>query len=1476
MAMQVNEELELSVGIVEFLSNLRKIRQDEQEAIERRYRTISEKYEAVRSQTRLEWGERYKLMMRAKRDRTLRWIADQIADDIERCHQSFVPRIEGFEKSARDIFACIALDGSAPVPGTSQAWMAALGKIAAGLRPTGTIGLPALRTHQLADALEWENGRDESLWCRDAIAVLLRVYHQQRELAGSDSTGGALFCLARAIGEARGQGDNRFVQQHQDEIYYLTAYYHGLMGLASALHDEIISRTGAYVPGMTIYSHEEMIEQTDEAVRALGVWREEQEAAVPQPISSTRAVSLCRGSFNKCLDDQTVDALSARLSQLEAWLDAPRHLKLVQEDASYLTYAVQLTLPLEEADRVIGGEGMLALRLTQAYPTLLNRGFARRNQGGGAESKGEVSLDDKLCVPMAVYADEPTIITLAHERDGGATSLVAKALRAMRMCYRLSVPIGWLHEVQSTEGLPLVDAFKRVQSCCRQGGRDVILVTVHDEGALLKAMNLAEDIRSQAVCHIVVDEHVPAAPDEQTPAERVALQAKSRGWSCLSLRATRAATHDEPAKMRLAALSKIDVGALQLPLPYTGFEEAEDRYAELMWARKESPLLDEQLAGLSDTAHATHGEGLHTTSLVVGTKRFEILPDEESDLPWALDLREGALISIEAKQGVAGVGRDELHAVSHGIVWSFLQLRERMQVKVHVCDFVGRGNSIAPFLEARSLEGGGLFGNIVTGEDELLALLDELDHQIDDTTQKRLVGDVTSLVEYNDRYPRSALPLTLLVVYDFPQRMDARVLRALRRLLEGGRCGISVLLVCATDMASMPTYDDSRRLLEEISKACSSMAVSREGIAWNGEERYLLQPCQLPSGADILAFAQQMREQAEKERNQSVSFKELQELVGMQPGTGKSVDGLEIPVGIGRGDEVAYLRLGLGTSQHALVIGSTGSGKSSFFHTLILSGMNSYGPDQLQYILMDFKGTEFQLYETYPVPHVSQIAIDAMQVFGEGILEGLVSEMEERNRRFKEAGYANLSEYVKNTRQSMPRLLVLIDEFQVLYDTGHDRAAARHCAQLTDELVRQGRSVGIHLIMATQTMASNAESVLSSDTLEQLNVRVALRCGDRDINRLFGYDGERDAKALLEGPQGMVVMGSSNKPSDLRGFRFVFVPPEQRGSFLEEVARRYDGVPIQTKVFEGGRRRPLLEELGAWETSDTTQVELHFAEQVKCGEALTVRLDRMQHNLLICGSDEQLMHTYCWSYVLSALADARTRVLVVDGLSIVEEQEDSLMAPLEETAGGRLMVARDFDELFALVDEAYDAFANYQRGTRTKTILMLKDVQMLDDAMALLRGEEVEAPQADDYGAEDSGGNDSMADPNDPFAAVAAFIDTPSQPGGSPNQRDLGPAAKLATLAEKGNQRGVVVVVASCDPRSILDLRYGGGVFNRLGERLVFAMSGSDASALVDSIDVGALDDDVTYFRDRSRTVQVRPYRLPTDEELRLWLDVRG
>jgi S-DNA-T family DNA segregation ATPase FtsK/SpoIIIE len=175
---------------------------------------------------------------------------------------------------------------------------------------------------------------------------------------------------------------------------------------------------------------------------------------------------------------------------------------------------------------------------------------------------------------------------------------------------------------------------------------------------------------------------------------------------------------------------------------------------------------------------------------------------------------------------------------------------------------------------------------------------------------------------------------------------------------------------------------------------------------------------------------------------------------------------------------------------HGLVAGTTGAGKSELLQSLVASLAVANRPDAMTFILVDYKGGS-AFGECAKLPHTVGMVTDLDTHLVGRALESLGAELRRREHVFAAAGVPALPEYEAARRRdpslgSMPRLLIVIDEFASL---------ARELPEFVSGLVnvaQRGRSLGIHLILATQ----RPSGVVSAEIRANTNLRIALRVTD--------------------------------------------------------------------------------------------------------------------------------------------------------------------------------------------------------------------------------------------------------------------------------------------------------------------------------------------------------------------------------------------
>lgn len=217
---------------------------------------------------------------------------------------------------------------------------------------------------------------------------------------------------------------------------------------------------------------------------------------------------------------------------------------------------------------------------------------------------------------------------------------------------------------------------------------------------------------------------------------------------------------------------------------------------------------------------------------------------------------------------------------------------------------------------------------------------------------------------------------------------------------------------------------------------------------------------------------------------------------------------------------------------HALLAGTTGSGKSELLRSLVLGLAVANSPEQLTFVLVDYKGgATFD--DLRDLPHVVGLVTDLDDHLAARALRSLTAELRHRETVLRELGVADLTAARRSTgRPVLPRLVVVIDEFAAL------------AVELPDFLhalvgiAQRGRSLGVHLVLATQ----RPHGVISDDIRTNTNLRLALRLPDAadsrdviDVADAALLPRDRPGRAVLRlGPDELVTFQTARCPQDLR------------------------------------------------------------------------------------------------------------------------------------------------------------------------------------------------------------------------------------------------------------------------------------------------------------------------------------------------------
>lgn len=217
---------------------------------------------------------------------------------------------------------------------------------------------------------------------------------------------------------------------------------------------------------------------------------------------------------------------------------------------------------------------------------------------------------------------------------------------------------------------------------------------------------------------------------------------------------------------------------------------------------------------------------------------------------------------------------------------------------------------------------------------------------------------------------------------------------------------------------------------------------------------------------------------------------------------------------------------------HAVIGGTTGSGKSELLISWILAMAAASPPELVTFLLVDFKGgSAFAGLEA--LPHTVGIVTDLDETEAARALASLRAELRWRERALAEAGVRDISD------TAVPRLVIVVDEFAAMLADHPDLHA------LFADIAARGRSLGIHLLLCTQ----RPSGVVRDAVLANADLRISLRVNNRaDSSAVVGTDAAADLPAEARG-RGILATAASGA----RRVQFALATPAD----VESIASRW-------------------------------------------------------------------------------------------------------------------------------------------------------------------------------------------------------------------------------------------------------------------------------------------------------------------------------
>jgi DNA segregation ATPase FtsK/SpoIIIE-like protein len=824
--------------------------------------------------------------------------------------------------------------------------------------------------------------------------------------------------------------------------------------------------------------------------------------------------------------------------------------------------------------------------------------------------------------------------------------------------------------------------------------------------------------------------------------------------------------------------------------------------------------------------------------------RLKELTPEEFHLPAFLQFPDKISLLIKAFDE----GRGPAVQLLQSTMLRFLTAIPAGKVRFTIIDPVGLGQNFSTFMNLKDVDELLVNSRIWTEQAQIDHRLLDMTEHMENVIQTYLRNEYASIEEYNVMAGEVAEPYRVLVIANYPANFSDTAQRRLVSIAQSGpRCGVYVLISLDTKLQNA-----TGQLAKDLEPCCTNLVWKDNRFIWKDSpfEQYPLRLDVPPADTELNRIVKIAGEAAKAAKRVEVPFEVIAPTADKY-WTWTSEKVVDVPLGRAGATKFQNLLLGRGTSQHMLIAGKTGSGKSTLLHALITNAALMYSPKELELYLIDFKkGVEFKTYAAYSLPHARVIAVESEREFGLSVLQRLDVELKRRGDLYRDAGAQDVASYRRNTGLDLPRILLLVDEFQEFFI--EDDKLSQECSLLLDRLVRQGRAFGVHVTLGSQTLGGAYS--LARTTIAQMAIRIALQCSEADSHLILSEDNA--AARLLTRPGEAIYNDANGMIEGNHIFQVVFLTDTRREEYLKELhalAIEKNMMPDTPQlVFEGNLpavvdRNPLLTEALA----EPTWPDEVRAATAWVGDAIAIKdptnvVFRRQagSNVLLIGQQDEgalgILNTMLISLAtqqadpgLSGECPNGARFYVFDG-SAPDSPNLGMLNKLAKVIPHPFKTAnyRDFTPLIVEIGEELARRQADDQAEYPSIYLTIFDLGRFRD----LRKSD------DDFGFSSRGSEDEKPKPS----------------------------KILTDILREGPNFGIHVI-AWCDTVGNLNRTFERQVAGEFELRILFQMSINDSSALIDSPAAGRLGENrALYFNEeQGKTEKFRPYGLPDQE----WLD---
>ena len=752
------------------------------------------------------------------------------------------------------------------------------------------------------------------------------------------------------------------------------------------------------------------------------------------------------------------------------------------------------------------------------------------------------------------------------------------------------------------------------------------------------------------------------------------------------------------------------------------------------------------------------------------------------------------------------------------------------KLKLMIMDPVGLGSNMAGFkhLPEEIIIGDKIF----TTSKHIEEQLDYLSTHIENIVQNYLLNIYKNFEEYNKKAGDVTKAYRFLIVVDFPANFNEDTAQKLLSIAKvGPERGVYVIILHDTDLKLPHNFN-----IKELESLSTIINYSGKDFFWQDPTfiNYPLKLDSLPSNGLFNQLVNQIGEKAKLLNSVKIPFdlgyKDLDEYWCL-----KSGEVLSVPIGRTGPRNMQFFTLGLKTQQHAFAGGQTGAGKSNLLHVLIMSLCLNYSPEELELYLIDCKRVEFTTYAKHKLPHAKVVSTNSEREFVLSVFRRLDQELKHRMDLFSNKGLNHINSFrLDFPDQLMPRIILLVDEFQEIFTIDDD--ISTECNAILDRLVRQARAFGIHVVLVSQDLYNQGN--FNKNIVDQMAVRIALKLPDQSYGILS--DDNNGHKHLSK--QGEAIYNDDNgSKGGNHFFQIFFLSDDERDKKLQLINQKTKAFHKQIEknqvIFDGKEISKIdtNNELKKYMEKDNeiigrqAPVKHWIGETVSIGPPLHATFKRQaQANLLILGQNEESAFNMMITSMISIASQLKPDDLEINIINLIklESEYNNKLKNIHHIIPHKLNM---YD--VAQIEDAIESINTiYEERDQDSNV---NEKQLLIYIIGLHQAKKLKSK--DGYSFSDS-------------------------------------AEKLQTIITEGPDFGIHTICWSDTLKNvekILDRK----ILSEFDMRIAFKVARYESENLIDSSDAAILKEHFALFYDEERVekiIKFKPYSTPSEDLLNI------